>query len=120
MSLNNYLIKFMGNWLLNEQYNIDMLQGSSMEIVTPMVSYNNNFFVASATPDLGVPPSEDSNWQSIGAVNLFDAIVDPVVTNGAGEGFIPGSLWMNTATQSAFMCVDNTIGAAVWKQITLV
>ena len=33
----------------------------------------------------------------------------------AADGYIVGSLWLNTATGTTWVCTDATTGAAVWK-----
>jgi hypothetical protein len=40
----------------------------------------------------------------------------PAVTNDASQGYEVGSQWINTTTGTVYVCVDVTIGAAVWKQ----
>jgi hypothetical protein len=53
-------------------------------------------------------------WRSIQtAVHL--GVAAPVVTDDASLGFLETDLWFfGTAL---YLCVDNTIGAAVWTQI---
>lgn len=46
----------------------------------------------------------------------FVAVVDPVTTDDSTEGYAPGSRWLNTATQTFFVCVGASTGAAVWLQ----
>lgn len=46
------------------------------------------------------------------------AIVDPGVSDDITEGFVVNSLWTNTVTKANYVCVDSTIGAAVWKVTT--
>jgi hypothetical protein len=46
------------------------------------------------------------------------AITSPTTVNDTAQGYSIGSVWVNTATQHAFMCMSNAAGAAVWKQIT--
>lgn len=53
-----------------------------------------------------------------GLVNKFDATSDPDADNDVDEGYTVGSRWVNTSSGSAFTCVDNTDGAAVWVSAT--
>ena len=50
-----------------------------------------------------------------GAVN-FTATSDPGASNDLGQGYYPGSRWLNTTTKKMWTCVDNTTSAAVWSQ----
>lgn len=42
----------------------------------------------------------------------------PGVGNDSSQGYQVGSQWTNTATGTIYQCVDVTVGAAVWKQIS--
>jgi hypothetical protein len=42
---------------------------------------------------------------------------DPGVTDDISEGHSVGKLWTNDATDTTFVCVDNTEGAAVWQAL---
>jgi hypothetical protein len=50
--------------------------------------------------------------------NNVDATVDPIATNDSSEGYSVNSIWINTTDDKAFICVDATQGAAVWKNIS--
>lgn len=43
------------------------------------------------------------------------ATVNPAVTDDIADGYGIGTMWINTATNSAFILTDSTVGAAVWK-----
>ena len=45
------------------------------------------------------------------------AIDDGSETTHAPVRVLLGALWLNTVTKDVFFCVDNTTGAAVWKQL---
>lgn len=45
---------------------------------------------------------------------------DPTVNDDSDSSFPVGQLWMNTSTVALFICFDNTVGAAVWKEISFV
>lgn len=47
-------------------------------------------------------------------LNNFTATVNPTVNDDAGDGYSAGSTWYNTVGADLFMCVDATVGAAVW------
>jgi hypothetical protein len=51
-------------------------------------------------------------------VDKLDATSAPGVTNDIDEGYTVGSLWLDVTADKAYICVDNTDGAAVWKEIS--
>jgi hypothetical protein len=51
-------------------------------------------------------------------INKFDATTDPTSTNDESSGLHIGSIWVNISTKQVFSCVNDAIGAAIWKQIT--
>jgi hypothetical protein len=44
---------------------------------------------------------------------------DPTVTDDANAGYKVFSKWVNTVTTEIWICLDNTVGAAVWEKSTL-
>jgi hypothetical protein len=46
----------------------------------------------------------------------LDATTDPTVDDDDTAGYCEGSNWLNKTLGKAFICMDNTTGAAVWKQ----
>lgn len=49
-----------------------------------------------------------------GVLNNTNAVVDPTPTDDTNLGYSRGSIWINTLTNSVFLCADNSAGAAVW------
>lgn len=49
------------------------------------------------------------NFQVIGAA--------PTVNDDANDGYEVNSIWTNTTTDISYICVDNTVGNAIWKTI---
>jgi len=45
-------------------------------------------------------------------------VTDPTTTSDSSFGYGVGSIWVNTATDQAYVCVDATPTAAIWKSIT--
>lgn len=45
-----------------------------------------------------------------------DATSAPAVTNDIDEGYQVSSRWIDVTADKEYVCVDNTAGAAVWKQ----
>ena len=48
----------------------------------------------------------------------LSATTNPAVSNDSSQGYEDGSIWVNTSTDAAYICSDNSVGAAVWKDIT--
>ena len=42
----------------------------------------------------------------------------PTVNDDSGDGYTEGSIWVNLASDQAYILVDDTVGAAVWKPLT--
>lgn len=55
-----------------------------------------------------------------GGKNKFDATSTPAVTNDGTQGYAPGSMWENTTTGRIYVCVGNSTGAAVWRELVQV
>ena len=49
-------------------------------------------------------------------VNNFNAPVAPGINDDSASGYEPGSIWINTLLNISWMCVDSTVGAALWAQ----
>lgn len=50
-------------------------------------------------------------------LNNFSASTDPTVNDDSADGYGPGSLWVNSTTPAAFICITAGVGAADWNQI---
>jgi hypothetical protein len=50
--------------------------------------------------------------------NKLDATTAPTVNDDSGDGYSVNSVWIDTVTDKAYVCLDATVGAAVWKEIT--
>jgi len=61
---------------------------------------------------------DDNGQQDYLGLNNLEATTNPAVTDDIDLGYEVGSKWINTASGAIFECVDNTDGAAVWKEIT--
>jgi hypothetical protein len=42
---------------------------------------------------------------------------DPTVTDDSNSQYSANSIWINSTTSQAFICVDPSVGAAVWLKI---
>lgn len=48
----------------------------------------------------------------------FAASVAPTVNDDSGAGYGVGSIWLDTTADTAFMCLDASVGAAVWASFS--
>lgn len=51
-------------------------------------------------------------------LDKLDATADPSINDDSDDGYAVGSLWVNVTTDKAFICLDSSVGSAVWKEIT--
>lgn len=42
----------------------------------------------------------------------------PTVNEDSGDGYLVGLIWVDETNDDAYICLDNTATAAVWKKIT--
>jgi len=46
----------------------------------------------------------------------FTKTTYPTVNDDAGDGYAVGSRWFNITTDTEYVCLDSTIGAAIWRE----
>ena len=56
----------------------------------------------------------------VGGLNNNTATTNPTVTDDVNNGYAPGSIWLNTATNKFFVNVVNTSSAAQWNELVVV
>lgn len=61
-----------------------------------------------STVDLGDTPVK----------NTYGASAAPTAGDDTGDGYSPGSVWVDTTNDKAYMCLDATAASAVWTEIT--
>ena len=42
----------------------------------------------------------------------------PTANDDSGDGYAVGSIWINVSSDQAYICVDSTLTAAIWKPLT--
>lgn len=61
-------------------------------------------------------------WSGVRVIELpfilKTSIIDPTVTDDHTKGYTRYSRWINTVTPSEFVCLDNSVGSAVWMKTT--
>lgn len=65
----------------------------------------NLYRLASLTP---------TTWEILATGIALDT-VDPGVTDDIDDGYEIGQIWVNTVSDTFFVCVDNAVGAAAWS-----
>jgi len=55
-----------------------------------------------------------------GVKNNLAATAAPAVTNDVTEGYGVGSIWLDTTNDIAYLCLDGTEGAALWRELVAV
>lgn len=48
----------------------------------------------------------------------LSATTAPTANEDSGDGYAVGSTWINVTTDEAYVCLDATVGAAVWENTT--
>jgi len=56
---------------------------------------------------------------TVGEDGGYEALVDPTANENAEDGIKVRATWLNKTTGNLFVCLDNTVGAAVWGQLVL-
>lgn len=54
----------------------------------------------------------------LGVLDKIDGTTAPTVNEDAGDGFSVDSVWCDTTNDKAYICLDSTVGAAVWQQFS--
>jgi hypothetical protein len=81
--------------------------------------FNTYLGAAIEPPASGGSASSFATFNYSGQRTNISAIIDPTVTDDTNLQYTIGSLWYNTVTVKLWVCMDNTLGAAVWKLLTL-
>jgi len=50
----------------------------------------------------------------------YNATGAPAVTDDLSKGYTPGSIWVNVTGDKAYICVDATVGAAIWRETSAI
>ena len=59
------------------------------------------------------------NQYAFRVLNNLTSNTDPTVNNDSSEGYSVLSKWLNSATTEVWLCLDATVGAAIWDIKTL-
>ena len=75
-------------------------------------------WLETTVPEAAVTPVVSSSTDGLQPQSNRAATTDPGVGDDTVDGYEVGSYWVNTTTDKAFICVDNSSGAAVWLDLT--
>lgn len=50
-------------------------------------------------------------------IDNLEAVTNPTINDDVEDGYFSGSRWVNTDTNNIYICIDNSIGAAVWSNM---
>jgi hypothetical protein len=108
----------------NNTLDLDIVEGNIDHDNISNVGTNTHAQIDAHIADVANPHAVTKTQVGLGNVedilSNFSAVVDPTVTDDSGSGYAEGSLWVNTNNDRAYTCVDASVGAAVWKWISIV
>jgi len=68
------------------------------------------------------PAVDPTDLNGSAIISIFPRIVtstsNPTTGDDSGDGYAVGTLWINTATPSAFLLMANSVGSANWDELT--
>jgi len=70
---------------------------------------------ASSASSAATSASDAATSAALVPLARFDATTDPTTGDDSDDGYGVGSTWVNVTSNVAFVCVDPTVGAAIWK-----
>ncbi|HWL07934.1 MAG TPA: hypothetical protein VNQ76_06000, partial [Planctomicrobium sp.] len=80
-----------------------------------LTDYKGLNIVENATGDGGVALTE--NFITLANRTPFHSTINPSSGNDSDQGFASGDRWMNTSTETMWICLSATVEAAEWKSL---
>lgn len=65
-----------------------------------------------------LPQSNNDSLGGGGAQNNYTAAVPPTINDDSADGYSVGSVWVDTAANERYVCLDAAAGAAIWEKST--
>lgn len=84
---------------------------TSQTLTNKTISASSNTIIGLTNADIGL-----NNVQNL-KVNLL-ATTAPTINNDSSSGYSVGSSWYDINNNKAYVCLNNTVGSAVWVEIT--
>ena len=69
---------------------------------------------------LQISVDDGTNSAGSGVLNNFVATVAPTADDDSDDDYAVGSRWIDVTADKAYVCLDSTVGAAVWTETTVV
>lgn len=69
--------------------------------------------IALTTSISGILPVANGGF---GGIHKLNGTTAPTVNDDTGDNYVPGSLWVDTTNDIAYICLDASSGAAVWQR----
>lgn len=77
----------------------------------------NTSDIATNASDIAANTADITTLQSSVTFNNLSATTNPAAGDDSVDGYEVGSLWVNTTDNKAFIAVDVSAGAAIWKRL---
>lgn len=68
-------------------------------------------------PDLHADDIEDGTHEYHTPLSVYDKVAAPGVGDDSGDGYEPGSRWVDVTADKYYVCLDATLGAAIWLEV---
>src|ERR1700739_714508 len=92
--------------------------GQSVKLLSGTTYTVDSSGFLSVTSQIDVIGLQNMGFLQVIGRNNFAASVDPPVGNDNTQDYAVGSLWLNTTSSRAWICLSASTGAAVWLQIS--
>lgn len=73
--------------------------------------------IATNAADIATNAADIVTLQASVVTNNLSATANPTIDDDSDDGYSVGSLWVNVTDDKAFIALDITVGAAIWKRL---
>jgi hypothetical protein len=99
--------------------------GSGAQITDAQATINNQGTrltqaeadIDQAQLDITQAQSDIAALQISNPLSNFAATTDPTINDDSGDGYLPGSRWVNVSNGNIFTAISTSLGAAVWERL---
>ena len=104
----------------NNEVDLDVAEANIVHANLSGAGTNTHAQIDSHIANTSNPHSVTKTQIGLGDVqNLkanLNASVAPTGNEDSGDGYAVGSTWIDTTNDKSYICIDNTLGSAIWKQ----